>query len=122
MEKEFVPYELALRMNQLGFDEPCLANWNFYIDQLIYNGNPSTFSSEDVLQLPLFQQAFRWFREKGYLSYIEVLGDGKYDYTNVSSHFSEETDYNDGPFESYEEAEIACLQKLIEIVEQSKSE
>jgi hypothetical protein len=27
MEKEFVPYELALRMKQLGFNEPCLARW-----------------------------------------------------------------------------------------------
>ena len=27
MEKEFVPYELALRMKQLGFEEPCVAHW-----------------------------------------------------------------------------------------------
>jgi hypothetical protein len=26
MEKEFVPYELALRMKTLGFDEPCMAH------------------------------------------------------------------------------------------------
>ena len=25
MEKEFVPYEQALELKELGFDEPCLA-------------------------------------------------------------------------------------------------
>ena len=28
MEKEFVPYELALRMKELGFDEPCFGYYN----------------------------------------------------------------------------------------------
>ena len=28
MEKEFVPYELALRMKALGFDEPCFGYYD----------------------------------------------------------------------------------------------
>ena len=28
MEKEFVPYELALRLKALGFDEPCIGYYN----------------------------------------------------------------------------------------------
>ena len=125
MEKEFVPYELALRMNQLGFDEPCLANWNFYIDQLIYNGNPSTFSSEDVLQLPLFQQAFGWFREK-HGAVCEIIRKEDRNHSEfigwiyIDNKKIDVTSY--WASKKYEEAELACLQKLIEIVEKLKSE
>ena len=130
MEKEFVPYELALRMKTLGFNENCyrVGNpngaicWRFMdvagvegvgIDDILLE----KFDKLWWVEIPTFSQAFRWFREKGYLSYIEVFNDGKYDYTNVSSYFSEEVDYNDGPFDTYEEAELTCLKKLIEIVE-----
>jgi hypothetical protein len=72
MEKEFVPYELALRMKQLGFDEECLAIYS--------NANPKTglytlkkyrlklikqASQKDKgVKAPLYQQAFRWFRDE----------------------------------------------------------
>jgi hypothetical protein len=116
MEKEFVPYEQALALKELEFDGPC---FGVYIAGHLMITYDSIYNSTDipVVKAPTFSQAFRWFREKGYLSYIEVFNDGKYDYTNVSSYFSEEVDYNDGPFDTYEEAELACLKKLIEIVE-----
>jgi len=36
MEKEFVSYEIALALKQLGFDEPCLGK--FYYNQLEIGG------------------------------------------------------------------------------------
>jgi hypothetical protein len=27
MEKDFIPYEEALALKELGFDEPCFCNW-----------------------------------------------------------------------------------------------
>ena len=41
---------------------------------------------------------------------------GKYGLSSINEH-----DQVDGYFETYEEAELACLEKLIEIVEQIKS-
>ena len=120
MEKEFVPYEQALALKELGFDEPCIMTYlNGELDKelFLFNHSIRSHPTQEFISAPLYQQAFRWFREKGYLSYIEVFNDGKYDYTNVSSYFSEEVDYNDGPFDTYEEAELTCLKKLIEIVE-----
>jgi hypothetical protein len=128
MEKEFVNYNQALKLKELGFDEPCfgryyckksysMLNPNSEETELVFEFGQYIKQTEITILAPLFQQAFRWFREKGYLSYIEVFNDGKYDYTNVSSYFSEEVDYNDGPFDTYEEAELTCLKKLIEIVE-----
>jgi hypothetical protein len=124
MKKEFVPYNLALRMKQLGFNEPCLGvfellvagdtipkfRYNFYKSEgEVSNEGHWHNHNENNLDwkwsAPLYQQAFRWFREKYGLSHIwimdELLDTGEY---------------------TYEEAELACLEKLIEIVEQSKSE
>jgi hypothetical protein len=100
MEKEFVPYELALRMKQLGFDEPCFMYWwkgeNDYILADLIDGEART----NDFKAPLYQQAFRWFREKHRSKHIwimdELLDTGEY---------------------TYDEAELACLKYCIEIVE-----
>jgi len=43
-----------------------------------------------------------------------------HDYMIVSDVFTEEVDFGDGPFETYEEMELGCLKKLIEIVKNEK--
>ena len=81
MNKEFVPYELALELKQLGFDEPCLAFYDgknaesFYFNSIRdASGDYIPFQKHDRLKwfgAPTFSQAFRWFREKYKLiSYI----------------------------------------------------
>ena len=64
-QKEFVPYEIALRMKQLEFDEPCMGCYR--LDKMFLFGRTSDNTSTWTLA-PLFQQAFRWFREKYNLS------------------------------------------------------
>jgi len=119
MNKEFIPYEQALELKELGFDEPCLASWNFYTRELNYNGQPSIFSSEDVIQLPTFSQAFTWFREKYKLEAIVQKADdfSWYKFT-IYFYLSDSKGFVDSyhEFKTYEEAELACLKKLIEIV------
>jgi hypothetical protein len=119
MQKEFVPYELALRMKRLGFKENCLGTYKK--EKLIITR--ISISESNMLKLedcpaPLFSQAFRWFREE-------------YDLHHVIHHFTHkkgtdeaylaEVGKADDIFsycKTYEEAELACLEKLIEIVEQ----
>lgn len=113
MKKEFVPYELAVKLKALGFDELCLLSWNLYTHEVNFNGQPSKFTSEDVIQLPTFSQAFRWFREK-YDFYVVIKP--------FNSEFSciiwtSKAQNHIGIFKTYEEAELACLLRLIEIVE-----
>ena len=123
IETLFVPYELAVKLKQLGFDEPCFGYWN--IDP--YLPNPTfnlvkPFDHEWCIPAPLYQQAFRWFREKYNLkSWIEEYTKNKYIY-EIRPHRI--TDYKEGEiyvYAAYEEAEVACLNKLIEIVK-TKSE
>ncbi|CAK0766030.1 conserved hypothetical protein [Gammaproteobacteria bacterium] len=111
MNKEFIPYEQALELIKLGFDEECLAVANVKSYELkIIKGE---YNKELHLPIPLYQQAFRWFREK-----YKLLGLPKpYGYEiqyNAELHYWGtiiEKEAN-----TYEEAELACLKKLIEIV------
>jgi len=109
MEKEFVPYNLSLRMKQLEFDEPCLKSYT-------KDGDFVTKMWQEVeCDAPLYQQAFRWFRK----NYYFLL---HYDYGKVPHcTIIQKLILEDGLM-TYEKAEFACLEKLIEIVEQSKSE
>jgi len=115
MEKEFIPYQQALALKELGFDEPCLgyyASKDFYlfirkVDPNIPNG---------FVLAPLYRQCWRWFREKyGVLHDIDFgLGWG-YGFIPIGTELKLPTTFTEG-FNTYEKAELECLKKLIEIV------
>jgi hypothetical protein len=69
---------------------------------------------------PLYQQAFRWFREKHNLI---GLVDGGYDNSKNIFTYVIWNDFRDDIFDDYysiyEEAELACLKKLIEIAKRN---
>jgi hypothetical protein len=132
---EFIPYAEALALKELGFDEPCFgwfrstlipSNFTEYILETEFgmNESPSDWVNTNFLDkacsAPLYQQAFRFFREKYGLYYlIKVFKDDNeeliFDYVILED--SPETEsYDDEPYTTYEEAELACLIKLIEIV------
>jgi hypothetical protein len=66
----------------------------------------------DIVDCPTFSQAFRWFRE------IHAL-DGFFDRIGTTYIYKIRSWKNESTnsFSTYEEAELACLEKLIEIVE-----
>jgi hypothetical protein len=133
MQKEFVPYELALRMKQLGFDNvPCLAIWynvpelddyEFFdfSDHFSYQHYETQYYAnkgfKDAVLAPTFSQAFRWFTEK-YKLHNGIVPYYDYYYYLIKDFINgEEYRSNDLVECTYEEAELACLEKLIEIVE-----
>jgi hypothetical protein len=116
MEAEFIPYEQALALKELGFDEPCLGK--FYFNQLEIGGN---WRNNDFKEDPdvfisalLYQQAFRW---------LLIL-------VNKDEHFSNKwiISYNEDYFSLFLggcnmgvfKTELQCLKKLIEIVKEKK--
>ncbi len=111
MEKEFIPYEQALELKELGFDEPCLMYYD-YSCTLVESGVYE-------YKAPLYQQAFRWFREKynllGYVSQA-TISKGKVFMFGCNEGNDTLFEDIDSDFKTYEEAELECLKKLIEIV------
>ena len=136
MEKEFIPYEQALALKELGFDEPCFTiflreEFKGHIG-LLPKGFPinSETNNIDIVSAPLYQQAFRWFREKyGFvIRYIPHEIDDN-EGQSILHHYYKISEYDNWRggrrntvetelSEEYEEAELECLKKLIEIVKQ----
>jgi hypothetical protein len=122
MKKEFIPYELALELKQLGFDEPCLGYW--YTEQEEFKKIDIQLSSigflegePDYILAPTYSQAFRWFREKHNIHAWIINAEDNH---NVFKPFFRGANIHDQHlvdfYKTYEEAELECLRKLIEIV------
>jgi hypothetical protein len=119
MEKEFVPPTESLALKELGFDEPCLAGRSTSSGSLEYYSRPLITNDSFTVDAPLYQQGFRWFRERYQLySFIKE----EYEYGGITPTYyitgKRQADIPGGPFNTYEEAELACLRKLIEIVKE----
>ena len=112
MEKEFVSYEIALALKELGFDEPCFGGWD---KDRVWWYHPD---SDIVVDAPLKQQVFKFFRDKYKIdSYLEPIGTNKRFYSIYILFENNEEIKGDGNlYKTYEEAESTCIDKLIEIV------
>ena len=134
ISKEFIPYEQALALKELGFVELCFG-WYSEEEKKLYSlSSHGKQDTPDVCLAPIYQQAFRWFREKYNLqheltsiqenSWLITIRDISLT-TRHGLYIGEKWDCDDlenNIPHTYEEAEFACLKKLIEIVNQNKDE
>lgn len=119
MTKEFIPYEQALALKELGFNEPCFGLYNPIFHLNFGEKNNSLFYPKTTCSAPLYQQAFRWFREKYKLNHKinpDNPKDNSYSIFKINGEI-----YEDSCYWSYEEAELACLKKLIEILKNGRN-
>jgi len=131
MENEFVTYELALRLKKLRYNESCLAAYIngklkgcgaifFNVDGL-YNNFGTGNEEQDWVSAPTWQSAFRWFRKEHNLkSFIQPILDDVDTY--MFAYGTKVIEHDDLDYLTHEEAETACLEKLIEIVEERNNE
>jgi hypothetical protein len=122
LESEFVPYEQALALKELGFDEPCFFSYELdyeYFNRAYYN-HINHNSHPKLVSVPLYQQAFQFFREK--YRYDVSIKKKRFEIEKLEIYGESNPDYyfTDFPFDTYEEAELECLKKLIEIVKRKK--
>jgi hypothetical protein len=135
MNKEFVSYEIALKLKELGFKEQC---FSFYdIEKKIYASEGYYKIGYNVLNeeviAPLYQQVFRWFREQfNWQSSIEAtndqhshkLGYNHFIWNNVTGEeyhtMPKDSPFGDWCFKTYEEAQKECILDLISIIKNQK--
>jgi hypothetical protein len=117
MINEFIPYQQASQLKELGFDEPTTV-WRQHGNGIsgdvegkrdYYNKKGNVYTS-----LPTYSQTFKFFRDKHEL-YYTIEGSKKegfqyFVYTYEYEIKSEEL------FKTYEETELNCINKLIEII------
>ena len=139
MEKEFVPYDIALALKALGFNKPCVAFYNEKLE--LYGVNPSSFYAKNsdvswncklsnllnksakakLCTAPLYQQAFRWFRKTKKVTWEHQFDDGvislyvgEIAYPDNNLEFFETIEVAYGKYdEAFEIAQLECLKKLI---------
>jgi hypothetical protein len=138
-DKDFAPYEPSLALKELGFDEPC---FTFYPKEgkMGFDGKYHSIKEGyknstvnaiwikrykkdfECVAAPLYQQCWRWFREQHDLYHVITIADlGKYETGNPDFQCAI---YSKDPVlitdvikcNTYEEAEQACLDRLIKIV------
>ena len=72
MKEQFVTYEIALKLKELGFDEECCA---LYRHEHLFNTlgfEKINSDKQSVIAAPLWQQAIDWFRERYNLHLIPI--------------------------------------------------
>jgi len=123
IERLFVPYEIALDLKELGFDEPCLGGYirfrgsgTFELAFYKYRNVDFNTTSNIYVSAPTYSQAFTWFREKYGLSGNTDCCDKLCEWNIKSSKLDKSIFSN--KIQSYEKAKLECLKKLIEIVKQ----
>jgi len=122
MKNEFIPYEEALALKELGFDEPCLRHYDNDTDSdefelSKFNNVLSIRTSEyiknsgmeDTLAAPLYQQAFRFFRDK-YNLYCGFIAPCT---MKISEAYMSSFEIVEG--ESNADVELNCIKSLIEL-------
>jgi hypothetical protein len=131
MEKEFIPYEQALDLQELGFDEPCLGRWLIITEWEAPTGEirlqlgiEAECYDKNQCTAPLFQQAFGWLLKEHNLYAIiipTITMHWTFKTMTVIEGMVEAPPYKHVDAHDYatqEEAELACLKKLIEIVKE----
>jgi hypothetical protein len=126
MNKEFIPYQEAFELKQLKFNEPCFAyyytlngvDWKFAEKTEFYNlDDEIVIGPKFSLLVPTYSQAFRWFREKHKLG--AIVAQFGWGIENEFGQIIYDISDDETPL-CYEETELACLKKLIEIVKNGK--
>lgn len=120
-------------MSHLFFKKRAKAHWLVRLfskeDEgvISYNQDSLEYFENGFCLAPTFSQAFAWFRENHSLNY-KIFRDGGWWIAVVNSFKDEDysspedkkNTYDLGVFDTYPEAELACLRKLIQIVKENK--
>ena len=129
MEEYLIPYEEAYELKQLEFDLPTITyKWNLdhnptAVKTLHYsplnNINHNGLNGVTRVTIPLYEQVFKWFRDKYdtqiYIEpwYIQEVKETFYKFNII---YNNESIFGSYYYDSYEEAQLACLQKLIKLL------
>lgn len=120
MKKLFATYEIAKKLKELGFDEPCLGRWNRHAVQdgkivpdiiCIITPKNSEIANSSLIAAPTWQQTIDWLREEHNIVVMVRRDWDKGKFMGWECVLEEEDGYTDwGTHKTYYEA----LNKAIE--------
>ena len=131
MKKVLVTLDIALKLNELGFDLPCFANYwrgrsvvdfkdevkgdSVSVDNIAVLRNGEAFDGEEVaIAIPTWELVFEWFRSKNYEVCIDyVVGNTCTIYKVNVTASGEELEFDTERFYTYEEAREFVVKEII---------
>ena len=135
MQREFVTYEIALGLKELGFDEECFAIFfrtilnngrtvnyisDYWESPFYKNRTNSESNSVDIVSAPLWQQVVDWFIEKHGMIILPFMFDefreDYFSYRIIRRQGDINVHY---PYKSYYEAREQAILKAIEICKEN---
>ena len=116
MNNVFVSYEVASELKELGFDESCFGYYDCERDFKFLPDKSKFIECE--FAAPTFSHVFKFFREKYKLPSWVYTSDNEKFYFGIlrDTRFLIDGNKPYDIYETYEEAELSCLLKLIEVV------
>jgi len=125
MENNFLLYNEASALKQLGFNDTCVAYFTAYKElRFDYIGFPkntdTSFIISNYITAPLYTQAIKWFRKHKKLSgSTKHYASGSFTF-EIQKHngdatgWTKLTDFLNKSYYTEEDAQLALIQKLIE--------
>jgi hypothetical protein len=127
MKEQFVNYEIALELKELGFNEPCLG---YYYDKKldhfalfgVIEGKIITNKNNNVILAPLWQQVIDWLREKKYVNIEIRMNYPEYKYFYTIGNIGNETfQYVSKETFNYKEAREKAILQALKLIKGGKS-
>ncbi len=120
MEKLFVPFELAVKLKEKGFDEECLGVFHKGGNlKVTVQANFPIKNSElidYVISAPLYDQVFAWFREKHNIkAYIDEYDQFHIPYIYMLGDFPARREYRQ-KHPTFEKTKEACIELLLTMI------
>lgn len=119
---DYVSYELAVKLKDAGFDEPCdyihawMSEPRFSVTETA-ELEVEYFDGTNIYSAPTLWQAQKWLREKHHISirvnYLPLSGLWFSDWLNIESM---EYDDTDAKFPTYEEALSEGVKSALELI------
>ena len=138
--EDYASYELALKLKECGFDEPCIAQWACepYDKPLLFGSTAFVFCNSELkgrdVTAPFLWQAQKWLREE-YGIHIDVCTYSDYS-TDADGNVCDRWDFwgfelyaivggkriaiDDDEYDFYEQALSAGIAAALELIEQEK--
>lgn len=141
MDKDFLHYAESVELHNLGFDEPCIGFYPSKSSNVVFHYAKDCLTDEyrihmsnnvlDWVPAPLYQQAFRWFRDNynlyGCIEFKPHIQRWSFDINDVTLSQKQFEDMQvinrlvaEPPCGSFEEAQLGCLKELISRVKHIK--
>lgn len=127
MNEDFVSYELAIKLKECGFDEPCIAQWACEPDgkPILVGSTAFVFSNAGLkgrdVTAPLLFHAQKWLRGKHHISVrVSYLSYHKVWFADWLNLDSGEFDDTDATFATYEEALADGICVVLELIKKGE--